>query len=139
VVELLDVQTAWRKLYMGPLWDFDISAGNINYNDAFKTAGWWIRDAPWISRLFEDPVFAARARTIWNEIKADQLPAMFASIDDNAALLQQAQLNNFERWPTLEIYVWPNYGIPGSYAGEVDYLKTWLTARVAWMDAQFNP
>ena len=127
------------KLYMGPLWDFDISAGNINYNDAFKTAGWWIRDAPWISRLFEDPAFAARARTIWNEIKADQLPAMFASIDDNAALLQQAQLNNFERWPTLEIYVWPNYGIPGSYAGEVDYLKTWLTARVAWMDAQFNP
>ena len=127
------------KLHMGPLWDFDISAGNIDYDGAYLTAGWWVHDAPWISRLFEDPVFAARARSIWNEIKADQLPAMFASISANAEVLQQAQLNNFQRWPILETYVWPNFGIPGSYVGEVDYLNSWLTARIAWMDAQFNP
>ena len=43
------------KLHMGPLWDFDIAAGNIDYNNAWQTSGWWIRDAPWFSRLFEDP------------------------------------------------------------------------------------
>jgi len=127
------------KLHMGPLWDFDIAAGNIDYNNAYETAGWWIRDAPWISRLFEDPAFAARAREVWNEIKADQLPALFDSIPADAAVLQQAQLNNFQRWPILETYVWPNYRIPGSFAGEVDYLDSWLGARIAWMDAQFNP
>ena len=127
------------KLFMGPLWDFDIAAGNIDYNDAFKTAGWWIHDAPWFSRLFEDPAFAARARVIWNEIKADDLPAMFESITAHATVLQQAQLNNFQRWPILENYVWPNNRIPGSYAGEVEYMGSWLTARVAWLDAQFNP
>src|SRR4030095_17139844 len=101
--------------------------------------GWWIHDAPWFSRLFEDPVFAARAREIWNQIKTDQLPAMFESITRQAGMLQQSQLNNFQRWPILETYVWPNNRIPGSYAGEVDYLNSWMTARIAWMDAQFNP
>jgi hypothetical protein len=127
------------KLFMGPLWDFDIAAGNIDYDGAFLTSGWWVRDAPWFSRLFQDPAFAARARQMWNEIKADELPAMFQSISSDAAAMQQAQLNNFQRWPILENYVWPNNRIPGSYAGEVDYLNTWLAARAAWMDSQFNP
>jgi hypothetical protein len=126
------------RLHMGPLWDFDIAAGNINYDGAWETSGWWIRDAPWFSRLFEDPAFRARAKQLWNEAKAGPLPAMIASIDTHAAELQQAQLNNFQRWPVLETYVWPNKQIPGSYAGELDYLRSWLTARIAWMDAQFN-
>jgi len=127
------------KLHMGPLWDFDIAAGNINYDAAYLTSGWWVRDAPWFSRLFQDPVFAARVRQIWNDIKADELAALPQSIDTHAAALQQAQLNNFQRWPILENYVWPNNRIPGSYAGEVDYFKSWLDARIDWMDAQLNP
>jgi CotH protein len=127
------------KLVMGPLWDFDLAAGNANYNDSFKTDGWRIRTAPWFSRLFEDPAFAARVKAKWNEIRIDQLPAMLQSITASSASLQQPQLNNFQRWPILEMYVWPNYAIPGSYAGEIDYLNTWLTARIAWMDRQINP
>ena len=124
---------------MGPLWDFDLAAGNVNYNDAFLASGWHIRSGSWFSRLFQDPASVARVRQVWNEIKADEIPAMFQSISADAAALQQAQLNNFQRWPILESYVWPNYKIPGSYAGEVDYLRTWLTARAAWMDSQLNP
>jgi hypothetical protein len=127
------------KLFMGPLWDFDLAAGNANYSDAFRMEGWHIRTAPWFSRLFEDPAFAARVKLRWNEIKADELPAMFAGVTSSSASLQQPQLNNFQRWPILETYVWPNYVIPGSYTGEIDYLNTWLTARIAWMDRQINP
>jgi len=127
------------KLHMGPLWDFDIAGGNIDYDGAYGTAGWWVRDAPWFSRLFEDPVFAARVKQVWNEIHADQLPELFESIPAHAAVLQQSQLNNFQRWPILEMYVWPNYRITGTYDGEVDFLQSWLSERIAWMDAQFNP
>jgi hypothetical protein len=127
------------KLFMGPLWDFDLAAGNADYNDAFLTSGWHIRSGPWFSRLFQDPAFLARVRQMWNEIKADELPAMFESLNSNSASLQQAQLNNFQRWPILESYVWPNYRIPGSYTGEIEYLRTWLTARMAWIDSQLNP
>jgi hypothetical protein len=45
-----------------------------------------------------------------------------------------APLNREPIW-----YVWPNYTIPGSYSGEIGDLNTWLTARIAWMDGQFNP
>ena len=127
------------KLQMGPLWDFDLGAGNVNYEDAYKTDGWRVRTAPWFSRLFEDPAFAARVKLLWNEVKDDELAAMLQSIPINAAKLQQPQLNNFQRWPILEMYVWPNYKIPGSYAGEIDYLNTWLSARITWIDRQFNP
>ncbi len=128
-----------EKLHMGPLWDFDIGAGNINYGDGFMTTGWWVRGAPWFSRLFEDPAFASRARQMWNEIKEAQLAEMMQSIRTRAATLQQAQLNNFQRWPTLENYVWPNFRVTGSYEGELEYLESWLTARIEWMDSQFNP
>jgi hypothetical protein len=127
------------KLHMGPLWDFDIAAGNIDYDAAWGMTGWWIRDAPWFSRLFEDPAFVARVREMWNEARGDQLTAMLASIRTRAAEMQQSQLNNFQRWPILEMYVWPNYRIPGSYGGEIDYVESWLTTRIAWMDDQFNP
>jgi hypothetical protein len=127
------------KLFMGPLWDFDLAAGNADYANAFRTDGWHIRTAPWFSRLFEDPAFVARVRLAWNDIKTDELPAMFQAITASSATLQQAQLNNFQRWPILETYVWPNYAIPGSYSGEVDYLRTWLTARIAWMEGQIDP
>ena len=128
-----------EKLHMGPLWDFDIGAGNINYGDGFMTTGWWVRSGPWFSRLFEDPAFASRARQMWNEIRDAQLAEMMQSIRARASTLQQAQLNNFQRWPTLENYVWPNFRVTGSYEGELEYLESWLTARIAWMDSQFNP
>jgi hypothetical protein len=127
------------KLFMGPLWDFDLAAGNANYNAVFNTEGWHIRTAPWFSRLFQDPAFVARVQAVWNEIKTDELPAMLAGITTGSVSLQQPQLNNFQRWPILETYVWPNYAIPGSYGGEIAYLNDWLTARIAWMDRQINP
>jgi hypothetical protein len=127
------------KLFMGPLWDFDLAAGNANYSDAFKPDGWHIRNAPWFSRLFEDPAFVARVKVAWNGMQADGLPTMFQAITARSASLQQPQLNNFQRWPILETYVWPNYRIPGSYAGEIEYLNVWLGDRIAWMDQQLNP
>lgn len=127
------------KLHMGPLWDFDIAAGNFDGADGYETTGWWIRNGPWFARLFEDPAFLARVRQVWNEIRVRQLPALIESIPAHAASLQQSQLNNFQRWPILETWVWPNNRVPGSYAGEVEYLATWLNARIAWMDAELNP
>lgn len=127
------------KLFMGPLWDFDIAAGNVNYNDNDNPSGWWIRGSPWIKRLFEDPAFEARVRARWNELKTDQLDTILDYIDDSAAALAQSASNNFQRWPILDQWVWPNAVVTGSYEGEIQYLRQWLQSRIAWMDAQFNP
>jgi hypothetical protein len=128
-----------KKLNMGPLWDFDIAMGNIDYNGNENPEGWWIRDAAWINRLLQDPAFVQRLKDRWNTVRASVItPVTTTFIDETAGLLSATQQNNFLRWPILEVYVWPNAVIPGSYEGEVDYLKNWLRQRMVWMDAAIN-
>lgn len=130
------------KLKMGPLWDFDISIGNNDYTNAQYTTGWWIRtQSPWFSRLFQDPVFASRVKARWNQMRAlsSDLTAVNKMIDRNAYAFDLVQRTNFFLWDILGIYVWPNRVVTGSYAGEVAAMKTWITARMQWMDQQFNP
>jgi hypothetical protein len=126
------------KLFMGPAWDFDLGAGNLDYSDAQYPQGWYVRRAPWINRMFQDPLFDQQVKARWSALKATQLDTIFPFIDAYAALLEKSQLNNFGRWPILGVYVWPNPVIPGTYQGEVEQLKNWLRQRIAWMDAQFN-
>jgi hypothetical protein len=127
------------KLFFGPIWDFDIAIGNVNYNNADTTDGWYIRNAPWFSRMFEDPAFEQKVRARWAQMKADgTLTALLQHIDTQAAFLNDAQANNFEKWPILSIYVWPNRVVTGSYEGEINTMKEWLSERIIWMDAHFS-
>ena len=128
------------KLTFGPLWDFDIAAGNVNFNGCDNPEGWYIRSAPWFTRLFQDPVFAAKVKDKWNQLKSSgRLEELFQYIDNRAAYLSHVQVRNFQKWDILSTWVWPNRVVTGSYGGEVTAMKDWLRARVAWMDAQFNP
>jgi hypothetical protein len=47
-------------------------------------------------------------------------------------------IENNNRWKTLYIYTWPNYAIWGAYDNEVQYLKSWLDERFAWLEQAFN-
>jgi CotH kinase protein len=132
------------KIFMGPLWDFDIAAGNVDFNGNDSPTGWWLRENPlpypqWQERLFDDPAFAAAVAARWKVLKATQFDTIPTYIDQNAAALQQSQQNNFARWSILNQYVWPNPEVAGTYRGEVSYLKSWLTQRIAWMDSQLDP
>lgn len=56
-----------------------------------------------------------------------------------AAVLAEAQERNFEYWPILGVYVWPNPGnLPDTYAGEVQKMKTWIAERLDWLDFAFG-
>ncbi|WP_061180406.1 CotH kinase family protein [Caballeronia pedi] len=125
------------KLKYGPLWDFDIAAGNVNYSGAQYALGWWIADNIWISRMKSiDPTFEPRIRARWDQQKAQQIDTLNAYIDSSAAALQEtgAEPRNFTRWPILDVQVWPNPVVTGSYQGEIDYMKNWLMQRIAWLD-----
>lgn len=123
------------KLTMGPVWDYDIGMGNVNYSPGEFTEGWYIREASWIKRLFEDPAFEQRVKARWQVLKP-KIVTIISEIDQEATYLDQSQRLNFWKWTILDYKVWPNPVATGSYAGEVAYLKDWLTKRVAWMDSQ---
>ncbi|MFD1630401.1 CotH kinase family protein [Pseudopedobacter beijingensis] len=124
------------KLGMGPLWDFDLSMGNVDYSVATQPEGWWIRHGPWFTRLFQDPVFAEKVRKRWKEIRQKEVEAMLKGIDTHARKLKYAQKKNFTIWDILDKKVWPNPEIYYTYEGEVNQIKDWLNIRIKWLDAK---
>jgi hypothetical protein len=127
-------------LYMGPVWDFDISSGNVNYMSiSDPTVPWTQTQSPWYSQLFKDPAFKADVATQWNSLKKNGVfSTWLKSIQDEAQTLEQSQVNNFGRWPMQSIEVWPNIEAAGSYVGEVSYMTNWLNLRIAYLDSVFN-
>jgi hypothetical protein len=76
----------------------------------------------------------------WNEWKSKYINTTYlnAFIDSCANVMIDAQKRNFQKWPILGVYVWPNNSYPNSYSGELSYLKNWLSARITWMDSQIQ-
>jgi len=114
------------------------SGQNLIYADP---KGWYFepknpQSHPWWPRLFQDPAFQLRYADRWFAFRRGVFATerLLSTIDDCAMLLADAQQRNFERWPTLGAYVWPNWFIAETYEEEIDWMKSWLTARVAWMD-----
>jgi hypothetical protein len=128
-------------LYMGPIWDFDLSLGNADYNDCDNPENWYVRNSEWFSRLFEDPEFKAKFVERWNFVRDNYFDDLYKLIDDTAELLDKSQVLNFKKWNILGVYVWPNAGnVAGrkTYQSEIDYLKDFLTKRIEWIDGQVN-
>lgn len=125
------------RLYMGPIWDFDGSAGNTEVAVAADPQQPWIRtQAAWYVRLFQDPAFLAAVQSKWTAMRS-QVGELPSYIDSSATSLELAQSNNYKRWPNLGQRVPPNPQATGSYQGEVATLKDWMTKRIAYMDANY--
>ena len=135
------------KLKMGPVWDFNIALGNADYCDAWLTSGWaadfniicsqdnWLIPF-WWSQLRQDPTFMVQVKNRWQQLRSSTLSntAIHGVIDSLAAVLAESEVRNFQRWPILGTYIWPNAYVGNTYQDEVNYLKNWLNARLAWMD-----
>jgi len=129
-------------LNLGPIWDFDISAGNINYNNNWDSKGCWVAKANnpnWIAKLFDNTAFVDLTIARWKQKRPQLEKFVNASIDTYARRLGEAQQRNFTRWPYLGVQL-VNYYTFGSHAEEVAFLKTFLNERIAWLDQAFaNP
>lgn len=136
------------KLVIGPCWDYDIAWGNANYCLGDDPTGWAINFAEpcggdywqipfWWDRLLEDTTFQNKVKCRWEELKLTVLSTNYLHnyCDSMASYLTEGAGRNFQQWPILGTYVWPNPGPqPTTYAGEIDELKNFISARWAWMD-----
>lgn len=126
-----------EKIKMGPLWDFDLSFGNVNYADSRYSEGFWIKDNPWMARLFEDNVFVDKVKTRFAHFKENQ-DLIIEKIDAYAVKLNLAQQENDGKWQTLGKYVWPNPVWFDTYSEEITQLKAWYRRRMTWLDEAIN-
>jgi len=135
------------KLNMSPLWDFNLAFGNGDFFEANNPEGWVVEgigdgDAGggecvfWWNRLLQDPYFVDKLKTRWSELRGSSFSnsSIMNVIDSCANVLSEAQQRNFEKFDILDSDVWPNSYIGGTYDNEINYMKQWITDRLAWMD-----
>jgi hypothetical protein len=137
------------KIHAGPLWDFNLGWGNANYCQGGQTTGWEINfnsvcqgNGPnmnpfWLNRMLQDPVFANNLKCRWSYLRTNILSDehLMNYIDSLGTILEEPAQRNYDRWPILGVYVWPNNFIGNTYQEELTYMKNWILARAAWMDA----
>ncbi len=139
------------QLFMGPVWDYNLAFGNADYCNGSTIEGWaydFNDDCPndfhqvhfWWDRLLEDPIFVEELKAKWMKLRNGKFSNanVNARIDGFESQLSVPQSRNFERWPVIGIYVWPNDFIGNTYQEEVDYLRDWLMDRMNWMDQAFD-
>ena len=136
------------KLEFCHVWDFDLSLGNCsffgNIGGGNGPEGFYVKDYGfqgygwgWYYRLFQDPAFRKKVKNRWNELKP-QLQTIPAFIDERAAYLDRVAANNFRLWNILGTNVWSQVVIPGTYAGEIGYMKDFYNKRLNWLDKEIN-
>ena len=123
-----------EKIKMGPLWDFDLSFGNVDYADSRYPEGWWVKYNPWYERLFEDPAFVEAVRNRFEYFNNNR-DYILNKIDTYAEKLKWAQKENDDKWQTIGSYVWPNPVIFDTYQEEVDHMKAWYETRMDWLES----
>ena len=129
-------------LYAGPAWDYDLTLGNADYNDAYKTNGWYVTTMPLARHLLRDPYFKQRYTEVWQELRRNILgdENLIQYIDDQVSMMGNALARSLARWPDQwdgKTYVWPNL-MGGDYRSthdeEIAAMKKFILTRAAWID-----
>jgi hypothetical protein len=135
------------RLTMGPIWDYNLAFGNADYYGGWDPTGWqmdielgedYFKIPFWWYRIWNDETFRIAFNQRWQDLRQSVFSEDYIMnmIDSATTLIDEAQVRNFQRWPVLDEYVWPNAYVGGSYENEIDYLKGWITDHLDWVDQQ---
>jgi len=118
------------KISMGPLWDFDWAFGHTIGSDTTPVHFQYYTERSgrhiFFERFFEDPVFLAKYKALWNE-KYPEILAVSEFINDIGAELEDAAAENSKIWHTS-----------GNYAQQIADMKDWWDNRCFWLNGEFN-
>ena len=143
--------TSSSKFVMGPIWDFDRSAGAKP--DAVETRttiaspkGWWLRGkgsqhhsttrTHWYVQLFQDPVFVKALKKRWAEKRGFFKDIADHGVEREAAKVGVAAKNDRALFGAIDSGRLAARA--PTYAGEIAYLKDWYQKRFAWMDSKLR-
>ena len=128
------------------VWDFDIAFGNCDYgSDSYgkncgEPTGYYIRtETSWYRHLFKSYKFRDKVSARWKELRKGCLSdsAIDSMLSAKGNEIKKSANANFDRWPILGEYVWPNsQEIVNckTYEEQVEQLISWLQRRADWLD-----
>jgi hypothetical protein len=140
-------KTDGDRLEMGPPWDFDLAFGLGGYEPIATPDGlahvingklgppenppaFW-------PRIWTDPVFQEQARCRWRELRGGPLSdaSVNAMVDRYLKYTAAAEKRDHARWPVIGVKLSPNFRTQPSYDDEVSYLRSFISTRLPWLDA----
>ena len=120
---------------MGPVWDFDLSFRNSNYDYVNDPKYWRVKSGYWHNMLSIDSSTTEKLYSFWKENKHLFVNTL-NSIDSLYTILYNAANNNFRRWNILQStkYMYHPYAYT-DYTKAIESLKIWITYRIKWLDS----
>jgi len=155
-----DKDSKGGKLTAGPVWDYNFSFGNVGYYNSQYTEGWQLEyflnddgfknddgfQLPfWWRKLLYDSAFVQKIIDRWQALRTQVITNenIVQFIDAVADTLDEAKNRNFQIWPGPGEPKLPEDGwFPPmdpiadlhTYADEINYLETWISSRIDWID-----
>lgn len=128
-----------KKLELYHVWDFDLTMGNCNYwgDDSTNPEGFLMKGCVWFERLFKSPDYVKAIQETLEQ-HYDELYDVQNFIYDQAKLVEGAVDRNFERWPILGEYVWPNCVWYDTYEEELDFFANYYIGRLEWFKKEID-
>ena len=135
------------KLYMGPVWDFDLSTGNPGHlqADLRVPEGWYTNRGDkniLFYHLMQYPEFQTALKERWNEIYE---PILLPTLDEvwmYADSITWSQYQNFQRWDIIgkneEWYTAPEILALTTFNEQVWFLYDYLDVRLEWLNDAIN-
>lgn len=134
------------KLYVGPVWDFDIAFDNDSRTYPLSRHEEYVylsgsaasNMRTMVTRIVSrDKATAAELAAMWADLRDNRdynQESFTAYIDQVAADIDASQRLNFVRWPIMNKWVHMNPKVFNSYADAVSDLKKYVTMRIGWLD-----
>jgi hypothetical protein len=139
-----DKDSKGGKLNAGPIWDYNLAFGNGDYCGGDVTTGYEYYQCSgsspfWWDRLLKDTLFTNALSCRWNSLRETFLhpDSLDQFIDGKVAGMPGAIDRNFQRWPTLGIYLWPNpsyFADAPTHEAVIAAMKNWIRERGEWLD-----
>jgi len=119
-----------RRLFVGPIWDFDQRYSGRPRELIMNNDVSWTEFPPnyWYANLLEIPEFKDAVKTRWNQLMADKVPQGIAAYMRCTAWRYRADFGrNFGRQTIFNSFLW-----------DVASEANWFDTRVSFLNGHFN-
>lgn len=128
------------KIYMGPVWDFDLACGNTNRAKCNLPENYITATGNWYERLINDEYFYTALKERWLATRTEAKQSI-EQLQKWADELKTAAELNDRVWKSFGHRQWPNtkgWKNRKTYQSEVDYMIQYMNERYAWLDEQWG-
>ena len=134
-----------NQFFVSPCWDFDLAFDNdqriypVNGRTdwAFRGGSCAGNMRSFVNRVLSDGEADRQLNQLWRENRKEGYldeKTLVAYVDSMAEEMEASANLNFIRWPILNSKVHQNVSALGSFEAEVDVLRSYIPARLAWID-----